>query len=313
MKKLRPLMGSLAAATALAAAQPAIAADWSDTSLSWRYGTDFAEPYVNNAQGGRQNISKNIFGLTHASGYKYGSNFFNVDLLESDNKDPASCPNFVCTGSAQEVYIVYRGALSLNKVSGKDYGVGYVRDWEAVFGFDANAKTDAGYNSKKRMLVLGPSMSMAVPGFLNIGVLALWESNAPCTTFPPAAVGYPPSGCVPRYDYKTHAALNMNWGIPFGASGFNFQGYMLVIDSKGRNEFGGPTATETHFDGQIMYDIGAAVGGPKQQFKVGLGYEYWKNKFGNPTTSVGAGAPGGSGAGPGAKASTPMIRAEYHF
>jgi hypothetical protein len=318
MKKLGPLAGKLAAAAAIFAAQPAAGADWSDTSLSYRYGTAFAEPFVNNAQGTRQDIAKSIVALTHASGYKYGSNFFNVDMLLSDNKDPASCANLFttgCTGSAQEVYVVYRGALSLNKISGNNYGNSWVRDWEGKFGFDINAKNDAGYNSKKRMFVLGPSMSMNVPGFLNIGVIGMWESNAPCTTFPQVASGFPAANypCMPRYSYKTHPALDLSWGIPFGASGFNFQGYLLVIDSKGRNEFGGPTATETHFDGAIMYDVGAAMGGPKQTFKIGLEYEYWKNKFGNPTTSIQVGFPGGSGAGPGATAKTPMLRAEYHF
>ncbi|MDH3210281.1 MAG: outer envelope protein, partial [Burkholderiaceae bacterium] len=49
----------------------AIAAEWSDTAISWRYGTTFAEPFIN------QDIKKNIIALTHASGYKYGTNFFN--------------------------------------------------------------------------------------------------------------------------------------------------------------------------------------------------------------------------------------------
>ena len=67
--------------TALAAAH---AADWSDTSIGYRYGTKFAEPF------NTQDISKNIFNLNHVSGYKYGTNFFNVDLLLSDKKDPSS-------------------------------------------------------------------------------------------------------------------------------------------------------------------------------------------------------------------------------
>jgi hypothetical protein len=318
VRPLKPLAAAVAVAALGAASLPATAADWSDTALSWRYGSSFAEPFVNNAQGTRQDISKNIVALTHADGYKYGSNFFNVDMLFSSSKDPASCTNLFttgCQGAAQEVYIVYRGALSLNKISGTDYGNSWIRDWDGKFGFDMNAKNDAGYSSKKRMLVLGPQMEMNVPGFLNIAVLALWESNAPCSTFPQVASGFTPPNypCVPRYDYKAHPALDLSWGIPIGSSGFNFQGYALVIASKGQNEFGGPTATETHFDGAIMYDLGAAVGGPKQTFKVGFEYEYWKNKFGNPTTAIQAGFPGGSGAGPGATAKTPMVRAEYHF
>ena len=57
----------------------------------------------------------------------------------------------------------------------------------------------------------------------------------------------------------------------------------------------------------LMADVGAMAGGPKSTFKAGIGYEYWRNKFGNPTTAAGAGA------GPGATARTPMVRVEYHF
>jgi nucleoside-specific outer membrane channel protein Tsx len=318
VRPLKPLVAVAALAALGTTALPAAAADWSDTSIGWRYGSSFAEPFVNNANGTRQDISKNIFSLTHASGFKYGTNFFNVDLLESNSKDPAGCANLFttgCTGSAQEVYIVYRNVLDLAKITGKDMKFGVVNDVGVRWGVDWNAKTDAGYNSKKRMFVLGPNLMMDVPGFLNISVLALWESNQPCSTFPQPASGFPVANypCVPRYSYKTHPALDLNWGIPIGSSGFSFEGFMDIIAKKGNNEFGGPTATETNFDGQIMYDVGAAMGGPKATFKVGFEFQYWKNKFGNPTTAIQAGFPGGAGAGPGATAKTPMIRAEYHF
>jgi hypothetical protein len=53
---------------------------------------------------------------------------------------------------------------------------------------------------------------------------------------------------------------------------------------------------------QIMYDMSGAVGAAKNTFKVGVEYQYWKNKFGNPDKNN-----------PGATAKTPMVRAEYHF
>jgi hypothetical protein len=287
------------------AALCAAAADWSDTSLSWRYGTQFREPYVNSGptNSDPNDISKNIFALTHVSGYTYGVNFFNVDMLLSNNHDPANCANFNCTGSAQEAYVVYRNLVDFAKVTGNSLKMSVIQSWGATVGFDYNSKTDAGYNSKKRMLVLGPTAMFDVPGFLNVSLLALWESNAPCTTFPPAAVGFPPSGCVPRYSYKTHAMLTGAWGIPIGGSGFSFEGYMNWIAQKGTNEFGGPTKPETNFDGEIMYDFGALMGS-KGKIKAGFEYQYWKNKFGNDASGP---------AGPGAFAKTPMVRAEYHF
>jgi hypothetical protein len=259
------------------------AAEWSDTSIGWRYGTKFREPVDSD------DIHKNILDFQHVSGYKYGVNFFNVDLLMSDSKDPAAGNS---TAGAQEAYIVYRNTVSLNKVTGGDYKFPLVRDIGGTFGFDWNTKNDVGYSSKKRMLVAGPTLMMDVPGFLNVSVLVLGESNAPI-------------GVNGRYYYKTHPELDIVWGIPFGDSPFSFQGYFDYIAAKGTNEFGGATVPETHFDGAVMLDVGRVLGGPKNTFKVGLEYEYWKNKFGNDNED-----PFFKG---GATAKTPMIRAEYHF
>lgn len=281
-----PVLRLLAAGLLLGGLNAAQAADWSDTSLGWRYGTQFAEPYNN------QDISKNILSLTHVSGYKYGTNFFNVDALFSDSKDPSSVG---ATTGAHEVYIVYRNTLDMEKLTGTSYKTGWIRGWGITGGFDVNTKTDAGYNSKKRMLVLGPTLMMDVPGFLNIGLHLLNESNAPYNGYQNIS--------VPRYTYKLHPMLALSWGIPV-AQNLSFEGYADFIASKGKDEFGNQTAAETNIDMQLMYDIGAGLGGSKNTFKLGLEYQYWKNKFGNDASGP---------AGPGAFAHTPMIRAEYHF
>ena len=275
------------AVVATLAASAAQAADWSDTSIGYRYGTKFAEPF------GTNDIHKNILDLNHVSGYSYGSNFFNMDLLLSDKKDPSS-PG---SGSgASEVYIVYRHTLDLSKVTDSKFAFGPVRNLGLTAGFDANVKVDAGYNSRKQMLVLGPTLMMDVPGFLNVSLLALRESNAPYNKF--SGTG------TPRYNYKTHVMLTAAWGIPLGKLPLAFEGFANYIASKGKDEFGGATAPEFNFDGQVMLDLGAATGGTPSKFKLGLEYQYWRNKFGNPYKG-----PAGSGA----FAKTPMIRAEYHF
>ncbi len=265
------------------------AATWSDTSIGYRYGTDYAEPFNSNA------ISKNIVNLNHASGYAYGSNFFNADLLVSSDKDPSSAGS---SNGAQEVYVVYRHTLDLEKASGKSFKYGVVRGLGLTAGFDFNTKTDAGYNSKKRMLVAGPTLMLDVPGFLNVSLLALWESNAPYSTFSGVS--------TPRYSYDVHPMLGLAWGIPFsvGSLPLSFEGFANFIAAKGKNEFGGDTAAETNIDMQVMYDLSSVIGAGKNTFKLGVEYQYWKNKFGNDS---------GGAAGKGAYAKTPMIRAEYHF
>ena len=273
--------------TLAACSLTAQAADWSDTSIGYRYGSDFREPFDSKA------ISKNILDLNHVSGYKYGSNFFNVDLLMSDKNDPAGAGS---TNGAQEVYAVYRNTLDLEKITGSAFKFGPVRGFGIDSGFDFNAKTDAGYNSKKRMLVLGPTFMMDVPGFLNVAVLELWESNAPYNTYTNVS--------TPRYSYKVHPMVTLAWGIPLGSLPLSFEGFANFIAPKGKDEFGNNTVSETDIDMQIMYDMSALVGASKKTFKVGFEYQYWKNKFGNN-----AAGPAGNGA----FAKTPMIRAEYHF
>jgi hypothetical protein len=244
------------------------AESWSDTSIGYRYGTQFKEPYVN----GGGDISKNIFNIEHVGGYQYGTNFVNLDLLESDGKDH----------NAQEAYLVYRNIVEYGKVSGNKIGSGIVRDFGLTIGFDWNTKNDPGYASKKRMFVAGPTLMLNVPNFVNISLLLINESNEP-------------KGVSGRYAYDTHPCLDIAWGIPLGGK-FSFDGYADFIASKGTNEFGGKTANETHVDVKVMYIIDS-----KKSFRMGAGYEYWVNKFGNPSSV------------PGSKAMTPMLRAEYHF
>jgi nucleoside-specific outer membrane channel protein Tsx len=265
------------------------ALEWNDNSVGFRYGTEFAEPY------GSDDIAKGIFHFTHASGYKYGTNFFNLDYLVSNDDDPRDPGS---SDGAQEFYVVYRHTLDLGKASGQDLKWGPIRGCGLTAGFDWNHKDDAAYNSRKQMIVLGPTLMIDVPGFLNISLLALWESNAPYNGFSDVETD--------RYTYDTHPALCLNWGIPFklGPVPLSFEGYANFIASKGDDEFGDGTAPETNIDMQLMYDAGSLMGLEKNHLKIGLEYQFWRNKFGNDHKGP---------AGDGAFANTPMIRMEYHF
>lgn len=282
---------ALAVASAIFSAS-ASAADWSDNAIGWRYGDKFREPFNSH------NISKNIISLTHASGNQYGSNFLNLDFLMSSSEDPSSATS---TSGATETYVVYRHTFDIGKIIGRDVKFGYVRGAGITGGFDFNFKKDAGYNSRKRMLVLGPTLMMDVPGFLNVSLLALWESNNPSISDGAFDPGYPGQ----RYYYKVHPMLNAVWSIPLGRLPMSFEGYANFIASKGQDETGKNTVSETNIDMQIMYDLGAAMGSRSNGIKAGFEYQYWRNKFGNSDSKVN---PAGGNA-----ASTPMIRLEYHF
>jgi len=276
---------ALAACLASSAAQ---ALDWSDNAISYRVGNAFREPFNPNE------IRKNVFAFTHASGYQYGSNYFNLDLLQSDENDPRALGD---NDGAQEAYLVYRHTLDIGKIRGSDLKFGAVRGVGLTLGFDWNTKHDVGYNSRKRMLVAGPTLMWDVPGFLNTSLLLLRESNAPSGAFPPI------SGVRERYTYDLHPMLSASWGIPVSRL-WSFEGYANYIGSKGVDEVGGDTGPETNVDMQMMFDVGAAMGRKKNMFRIGIEYQYWNNKFGNTSFNTG---------GQGFRAKTPMLRAEYHF
>lgn len=290
MKRLTLLALAHCCALALPlVANTAQAADWSDTAIGWRAGDRFREPY------NPEPIGKNILSLTHASGYASGNLFVNLDVLKSDKHDPASTRN---DKGALEAYLTARYTFDLGKLSGKDLGFGPVRGVGLATGLDWNMKHDAAYNSRKRMFVLGPQLMWNVPGGrFNSAVLMAWESNAPHGPYPPV------SELRGRYHYQAHAMLALDWAVPLGER-WTFEGYANYIAPKGRDETGHRSGAETNIDARVMLDAGALLGSRPRAFLVGAEYQYWRNKFGNTRAGTG---------GKGYIASTPMLRAEYHF
>ena len=258
------------------------AADWRDTWIGYRYGSQFREP-ANNSH-----IAKNIFQLQHASGYKYGSNFLNIDLLQSDANDPASGGR----RGAQEVFVVYRHTLSMSGISGKDFHFGVVRDLGVQFGFDWNTKNDA-FAARVRRPMIGPNISFDVPGFWNLGLLWQAESNH--------------NGIAGRsVTFDNTWRLATAWKIPFGSEAVpvKFQGFMNYIAPKGKDGFGAQTKAETLLEAAVMFDISPAVADKKGVVYAGVGYQFWKNKFGGNST---ADLTGGS------SASVPQLQLEWHL
>jgi hypothetical protein len=74
------------------------AADWSDTSVGYRYVSAQSEPGVTDK------VAKNVLNFTHVSGDKMGTNFVTIDLLKSGTKDP----NNGGAAEAQEWYGFYK-------------------------------------------------------------------------------------------------------------------------------------------------------------------------------------------------------------
>lgn len=107
----------------------AIAADWSSSSIGYRYAPSQSEPGVSDK------VSKNILTFTHVSGDKLGTNFFTIDLLKSNSVDPARGG-----GGAQEWYGFYQRDFSLKALTGNTTGYGFAKDIKLVARGDAGTK-----------------------------------------------------------------------------------------------------------------------------------------------------------------------------
>jgi nucleoside-specific outer membrane channel protein Tsx len=266
---------------------PAVAEDSSDTFIGYRYGTRFREP--NNPQ----EITKNIVQFAHASTYRYGSNYLNIDYFKSDSSDPASGPD---SGGAVEFYLTYRHQLQYGKLTGKPlaYG-GVIRDTALTAGFDLNTKNTT-LAPRKQVFVVGPTVKFDVPGFLDVGLWYYRERNhcgiAPCLA--------PDAHSEVTFD-PTYL-LNATWGIPFhaGTLPLKFQGFVNFVGAKGKDYTNHETARETLMRTSLMLDVGQVVAGRKGTVFAGVGYEYWHNKYGNQP-------------GVGTQNRAPQFQLEWHF
>lgn len=277
-KRLQPGKHSLLAGAICLAfmSVTANAADWSDTFVGYRVADKFHEPCC-----GTTDIHKDIFSITHVSGYKYGINFFTADFLVSDSNDPAAGGG----GGAQEVYAVYRHQLLLGAVTGKPKAFGPIKDVAITAGFDLNSKNDA-FAPRVRKFVVGPTLKFDVPGFLDVSLLYRTEQNH--------------NGIVgTTVNFDPTYGVSLAWGIPLPSIHAKFDGFMDYIGPKGKDGFGFETKAETLARAYLMFDVGRLMDKP-DTFYAGIGYEYWNNKFGGNPTNAG-------------KTTTPMLALEAHF
>jgi hypothetical protein len=253
----------------LMTASTATALDWSDDSFRVQYGTAYREPGVTKADGSPQDVAKTTLNYTHASGDRLGGHFLSVDMYLSDSKDPAQ-------GSPQgatEVYVVYRRGLSLNKIfDTKAFTFTAVRDVQVDAGIDIGTKNNS-FASHKAAPTVGVALAFDVPGFWNLGAYLTkeWNNNGI-------------SGKQVTFDAAP--VLSTSWGIGLGSLPLQFTGFANVLFPKGNDGFGAKTVTEILLQPKLVWDVPQTFSGKKSGWELGIGYQYWKNKFGNDNAKV---------------------------
>jgi nucleoside-specific outer membrane channel protein Tsx len=272
-------------------AGPALADDggFSDNSVGARYGAAFKEPGIaSSKQPHGEDIHKLILNFGHFDVWKYGSNFINIDALFSDGRDPA---NNSTDHGATEVYAVYRGQLSPDKLAGINTKFGPIEAINFEIGGDFNTKNTS-FAPEKRLLIVGPNFHIAMPaGFFDVGVHLSKEWNY--------------NGIVGKnVDFNATPEFEAVWLYPLGFTGLplDFRGFANLVLPKGKDGFEANTAAEILARPQLQLDIGSMLFGKKHLPDLYFAVEYWWNKFGNDHTKV-----------PGSYAITPMVGIELHF
>jgi hypothetical protein len=270
---MRKTSAALAALGLAAVAAPAAALDWSDNSFRVQYGATYHETATfKSGTTTPADIAKTTLNFTHASGDKLGGTFVSIDMYLSDKADPAQN---MSTQGATEVFAVLRRGFSMNAMpESKSFSFTGVRDVNADLGLDIGTKNNA-FASHIVRPFLGAQLAFDVPGFLNVGVYVTkeWNNNGLARDGVFGAGG--------PIDFNTTGAVLASWGIPVGKLPLQFAGFANVILPKGKDGFGNQTATEVIAEPKIVWDVAKTFTATRSGYELGVGYQFWTNKYGN--------------------------------
>jgi nucleoside-specific outer membrane channel protein Tsx len=232
----------------------ATAADWSTTEVHFQYGKLDAPSFI-----GTTSVPTRILTFQHASGWRYGDNFFFVDYLDDSEPDGFN---------DQAFYAEWYSNFSLGKISGRPIGFGAVKDVGILLGINLSGE------AKVRKYLPGVRLSWNLPGFafLNTDITAYIDDSRGAA-----------SGGAPTENNSF--MVDINWAYPFawGKQSFSIEGHIEYI-GKRTNEFGNEAKAWILAQPQFRWDAGKTLLGFGDTFFLGIEYQYWRNKLGGDST-----------------------------
>ncbi|MEO4048415.1 outer membrane protein OmpK [Pseudomonas sp. CAU 1711] len=240
--QLRYLPHSLAIAATSLAAAPATAGDL----LHWQSNSLtylYGQSYTINP-----NVQQTLT-FEHADGWKYGDNFFFLDKIFYNGEEDALVGNNTYYGEFQP-------RLSLGKIFDQKIQFGPVTDVLLAMTYEFGEGDVESY-------LIGPGFDLAIPGF------DFFQLNFYNRTTDGSRPGDNVWQITPAWSYT----------IPVGDSNVVIDGFMdWVVDNDENSR--GTYHANLHFNPQIKYDLGKAMGWGEKQLYVGIEYDYWKDKYG---------------------------------
>lgn len=186
----------------------------------------------------------------HASGWSFGDLFIFVDGIKYNTEATNGA------GDGHTFYGEISPRLSLGKISGADLSFGPVKDVLLAATYEFGEDDVDSY-------LLGPAVDLNIPGF------DYFQLNTYLRTTDGRRDGDNVWQITPVWSYT----------IPVGDSDLVIDGFMdWVVDNDDSYH------ANLHFNPQIKYDLGKALGWGEKQVYVGTEYSYWKNKYGVEST-----------------------------
>lgn len=219
------------------------AADWSTTEFQFQYG-ELDDPFV------PESTDTFIWTLQHASGWKYGDNFFFVDLISPKGGD---------LDAYAEVYI----NLSLGKLTGQELKIGPVHDFGMLAGYNFAAVAGA------QVYLPGVRLAWDLPGFAfaNTDFMAYLTDNRGG------------EGKAPKEGNSWMVDFNFSTKkLELGPTHWNVEGHVEYVDKRS-GEFG-DVKEWILAQPQVRLDLGELIGLGSDQLFAGIEYQYWMNKLG---------------------------------
>ena len=298
-----------------------------DNSISFTWYPSATDPGVpgDGVAGNSNAFNKFVGTATHFDVWAYGTNFFNIDILKSDNNNPVNDQFHPRATGAVEVYAFERSTLGLNQLSNsKMFSSFLFKNIEFEFGGDINTEND-GLGPQKRDVVFGAQFDLNLPGTVNLSLLAYKEWNNNNFFAVGGFSGEREFQWIPRLELNIIEPLTF---LPYPVAWHNFTGVnfpkgtgvsqaqlnAICVSSGGCT---GPNPASAFSKVEVFEDNRLTLDASKLWFnKPGIwdlyaGYRFWYNKFGTdhnaPAFSGPTGAPGTS------VESTAYIGTTYHF
>lgn len=230
-----------------------LAADWSTTEVQLQLGT-LEVPFVDD-----EDTFTEILTFQHASGWKYGDNFFFVDLIRTEDENI-------------DLYGEWYPTVSFGKIAGKKSFGGPLRDIGLIMGLNFGADPNV------LKYLPGVRLSWDVPGFafFNTDFTAYMEGK------------HEDAGGAPA---ETDSwMIDVSWALPFKISSlsFSFEGHMEYIAERETEEGGFEVAEWILAQPQLRLDVGELLFKSANQLFAGIEYQYWMNKLGDEDTDESA-------------------------